>query len=99
MRVTRSLLPLDHTAFSWDEAKSAHCAATRGFDFIFAARLFQGPVLERLDDRRDYGEARVQAIGRIDGLLYVVVYTMRGETTHIISARRAHQKEWERWLK
>ena len=35
---------------------------------------------------------------RIEGLLYVVVYTLRGETTHVISARRAHQKEWERWL-
>ena len=90
---------MDHTAFSWDEDKSAACAAERGFDFIYAARLFQGPVAERVDDRRDYGETRIQAIGHIEGLLYVVVYTMRGETTQIISARRAHEKEWERWPK
>jgi uncharacterized DUF497 family protein len=42
---------------------------------------------------------RIQAIGHIEGRLYVVVYTMRGETAHIISAGRAHEKEWERWPK
>jgi uncharacterized DUF497 family protein len=90
---------MDHMAFSWDEAKSDACCADRGFDFAFATRLFKGAVLERTDGRYDYGEPRVQAIGRIEGLLYVVVYTMRGETTHIISARRAHEREWQRWLK
>jgi hypothetical protein len=99
MRFKRSLPVMDHAGFSWDEAKSETCYAERGFDFAFAARLFDGPVLVRIDGRHDHGETRFQAIGRIEGLLYVVVYAPRGETTHIISARRAHQKEWERWLK
>ena len=86
-------------AFSWDSRKSDLCQQQRGFDFYYAALLFSGPVLERIDCRKDYGEPRLQAIGHIDGLLYVVVYTMRGEWTHIISARRAHRKEWERWLR
>lgn len=90
---------MHHTEFSWDDTKSGACAVERGFDFVYAARLFDGPVLERIDTRHDYRETRVQAIGRIEGRLYVVIYTMRGDTTHIISARRAHQKEWDRWLK
>ena len=35
--------------FEWDEAKSAANLRARGFDFAFAARIFDGPTLE-LDD-------------------------------------------------
>jgi uncharacterized DUF497 family protein len=83
--------------FTWDDPKSERCYKERGFDFAHAARLFEGVVVERIDARQNYGEIRVQAIGHIDGLLYVVVYTLRFGAIHIISARRAHQKEWERW--
>ena len=85
--------------FEWDEAKSQACAASRGFDFAYASRLWQGRVQEREDDRKDYGEVRLQALGRIDGLFFVVVYTWRGKRRHIISARRAHSKEVGKWLK
>ena len=84
--------------FEWDESKDAECFDERGFNFAFASRLFEGEVFERIDQRHSYGEVRVQAIGHIDGLLYVVVYTMRGDVTRIISARPAHQKEWRKWL-
>lgn len=59
--------------FGWDEAKSAACEAERGFNFQFASRVFAGEALEREDSRRDYGELRIQAIGHIGGLLFVVV--------------------------
>ena len=85
--------------FSWDEPKSEECLALRGFDFAYAARLFDGQAFERIDGRHDYGEVRIQALGQIDGKAFVVVYTQRGETKHIISARRARQKEWDKWLK
>lgn len=85
--------------FEWDEAKSQACATSRGFDFAYTTRLWQSPVQEREDTRKDYGEIRVQALGRIDGLFFVVVYTWRGKQRHIISARRAHSKEVEKWLK
>jgi uncharacterized DUF497 family protein len=85
--------------FEWDEAKSQACAASRGFDFDYATRLWQGPVLEREDTRKDYGEIRIQALGSIDGLHFVVVYTWRGKCRHIISARRAHSKEVVKWVR
>jgi uncharacterized DUF497 family protein len=79
--------------FEWDEAKSALNLARRGFGFDFAARIFEGPVTEYADDRRDYGEPRMIALGCVDGEWLVVVYTWRGEMCRIISARKASRKE------
>ena len=33
------------------------------------------------DDRRDYGEARFNAFGLVNGRLFVCTYTMRNQTT------------------
>jgi uncharacterized DUF497 family protein len=85
------------TAFTWDEAKSQTCFAERGFDFAYAAKLWDGPVMEREDRRLNYGEIRIQATGQIEGRRFVVVFTWRGSSRHIISARRAHQKEVLKW--
>jgi putative transcriptional regulator len=43
-----------------------------------------------VDNRRDYGEVRIIAIGLIDQRVHVCVYTLRGERKRIISLRRAH---------
>jgi uncharacterized DUF497 family protein len=88
--------------FDWHQAKSEACRCERGFDFAYAARVFAGPVLEQVDDRRDYGEVRMRALGEIEGSLYVVVFTDRldadgAPVRWIISARQAHQKERRKW--
>ena len=83
--------------FEWDEAKSDECLQRRGFDFAYAVRIFQSPRLERVDDRQPYGEERFQVLGRIEGALYVVVYTHRGPVRRIISARRARLEEAKKW--
>jgi uncharacterized DUF497 family protein len=54
-------------------------------------------TLERRDDRRDYGEVRMQAIGRAGDDILFVVYTDRGDVRHLISARRANRKERKLW--
>jgi hypothetical protein len=84
--------------YEWDPAKSGDCFLRRGFDFAEAAQIFEGPVLDRVDTRRDYGERRVAAIGRIGSELLTLVYTDRsnsggGVTRRIISARRSSQNE------
>lgn len=89
----------EDASFTWDHAKSDRCYAARGFDFEYVARLFSSSYLERVGDRFDYGEVRRQVIGRVGGQLYAIIYTQRGSAKHIISARRAHQKELDRWLK
>lgn len=83
--------------FQWDSGKSQDCRARRGFSFSVAAAIWREPVNERDDNRQDYGERRIQALGRVDGLYYVVVFTWRDGRRHIISARRAHVKEVAKW--
>jgi uncharacterized DUF497 family protein len=47
-----------------------------------------------MDDRFDYGEERIQAIGLLDEREIVVIYTNRpGEEWRIISARPATPQE------
>jgi uncharacterized protein len=83
--------------FEWDEAKSQRTLKERGFSFEYAARIFLAPTLERQDDRREYGEVRVQAIGQVADDVLFVVYTDRGDTRHLISARLANRKERRLW--
>ncbi len=80
--------------FEWDDDKSESCFTSRGFDFAFAARAFFDP--DRIvvaDTRNNYGEDRFQLTGRIDGRLFVVVYTPRHSSIRIISARKANHRE------
>lgn len=84
--------------FEWDPDKSDRTDARRGFDFAFTAGIFTGPTVDGVDTRHDYGEARIQAIGKMAGLMLVVVYTDRGDVRRIISARIASKKERARWL-
>jgi uncharacterized DUF497 family protein len=80
--------------FEWDEAKSEACFVQRGFDFAYAARAFFDPDrIVRADARHSYGEARYQLMGRIEGRLFVVVYTARRTAIRVISARKANQRE------
>lgn len=83
--------------FEWDARKSDRNLQQRGFDFEFATQMFDGPTLEREDTRRDYGERRLIAIGRADGITLTVIYTDRaeaGETVRrIISARVSSRGE------
>lgn len=84
--------------FAWDPKKSEVNLAARGFDFEFAALIFEQITLEKTDDRRDYGERRMLAIGLARGLHLTVAYTDRSESEgeierRIISARRSNRRE------
>lgn len=59
--------------FEWDAAKNAANIAKHRIDFNDAARIFEGPVLEQIDNRRDYGEERVAVTGVVMGLELFVV--------------------------
>ena len=83
--------------FAWDGTKSERNFLMRGFGFDFAALIFSGSVLEAPDAREDYGEIRMRAIGQTQGFVLLVVYTDRGDTRRIISARLANKKERALW--
>ena len=83
--------------FDWDPAKNGRNQQERGFGFDLAALIFKGETIEWPDDRRDYGEMRVRAIGEVDGVVLHVVFTDRGDVRRVISARLADRKERDRW--
>jgi len=85
-------------ALVWDGHKSDTNLAEPGFDFAFATLIFDSPTLERPDDRQDYGEVRVIALGIADDIPLTVVYTDRAESggevvRRIISARVSNRRE------
>jgi len=81
------------SSYEWNEAKNAENLAKHGIDFADAVLIFDGPVVETVDRRRDYGEERVTAIGVVNGLEVFVVYTPRRNNRRLISARRASRSE------
>ena len=83
--------------FEFDQVKSERNERTRGFDFAYATRVFESRTVEFQDDRADYGEVRMVAIGEIEGKLFKVVFTDRGEIRRIISAHRASRQETRKW--
>jgi uncharacterized protein len=80
--------------FEWDDAKAAQNLAKHGVPFEYAARVFLDPRrMDSEDRRREYGEERRITVGAVEGRLYVVAYTPRGETLRLISARKANERE------
>lgn len=80
-------------AYEWDEAKNQRNIAKHGIDFADAFHIVEGPMLVRRDDRRDYKETRWIALGELNGIVVVLVYTRRKRRVRIISIRRANRSE------
>lgn len=84
--------------FGWDERKAEQNLTKHGVPFEYAARVFLDPLrLDSEDARRDYGEERRLTLGSIERRVYVVAYTMRGQVTRLISARKANRHERRRY--
>jgi uncharacterized DUF497 family protein len=79
--------------FEWDERKRRANLAKHGIDFALARRISQAEVVEREDERRDYGERRMVAYGEVDDMVLCVIYTWRDGVRRIISARKARRDE------
>ena len=77
----------------WEVGKSERNRIERGLPFELAMVMFNGPVVEAIDGRRDYGEIRVKALGVVGGVILHCVYTERGRVRRIISLRNANRKE------
>lgn len=82
---------------TFDPAKREATLAARKLDFADAPKVFAGTTFEFADDRSDYGECRMIAVGLLDERMVVLVYTDRPEGRHIISMRKANDRERERY--
>lgn len=85
---------MDELQFEWDEGKAAQNLVKHGVSFLTAAEIFANEIIERIDDREDYGELRFIAPGRVETEIYRVAYTWRGEKViGIITAQKASRYE------
>jgi len=80
-------------AITFDPAKRDVTLEERGLDFAEAEVVFESVLTENRDDRFDYGEERWITVGVLRGRMVVVVWTWRGEDRHIISMRKANERE------
>ena len=80
--------------YTWNETKNRRNLKVHGVEFEDAARIFEGPTLERVDDRYDYGEERMYAIGVVNGMEITVIYAdLDAGERRIISAWRSEPHE------
>lgn len=82
---------------SYDAAKNARNIAERALSFERAADFDFEAALYALDIRRDYGEARWQALGRLDGRLHMLVFVETADGIRVISLRKANKREVKRY--
>ena len=80
--------------FEWDETKSLRNKGKHGIDFERATDLWKDG--NRVELHASYPlEDRGIMIGKIGKKLWTAIFTIRGETTRIISVRRARKRERE----
>ncbi len=78
---------------TFDPAKRDWTLAERGLDFAEAEQVFAGPLVEYFDERFDNGEERLIIVGFMDERMVVVIWTPRDGKRHIISMRKANERE------
>jgi hypothetical protein len=81
----------------WDEQKRADCLRERGLDFADAAQVLAGPTHRFVDQRSDYGEVRMVAVGYLHGRMMIVVFTDRINERRIISMRKANERDQKKY--
>ena len=80
--------------FTWNPEKNRINVRRHRLAFQDAARIFESPTVERVDDRFDYGETRIYIIGLVNGIEVTVIYTDRNHgERHLISAWRSEPHE------
>lgn len=79
--------------YIWDETKRAMNLAKHGLDFADAHKVFDGAIVLFEDNRFDYAEQRMVAIGLLDIAVVVVVHIENDDTIRLISMRRATKHE------
>jgi hypothetical protein len=78
---------------TFDPNKREKTLRERGLDFAEAELVFAGTTIDIPDLRQDYGELRIKTVGYLRARMVVVVWTQRGDARHVISMRKANDRE------
>ncbi len=79
--------------YEWDEKKQRRNIEKHGVDFIDIIHFQWDDALEAVDNRFDYGEERINAVGFLGTRLVVVTYVEREDAIRVISLRKATKIE------
>jgi len=85
--------------FDFDPGKDATNLSKHGLSLAAAANLSWDAALVWIDDRADYGEARMVALAPIGDMLFFVAFADREQARRIISLRRANRREINHYVK
>ena len=83
--------PIPHPPYEWDENKREDTLTLRGLDFALVTQIDWGIATYRRDERQ--GEVRYASLALIADRLHHIVWTPRGNSTRIISLRKANARE------
>ena len=90
-----------HTIYSmkiaFDPAKNEKNIRERGLSFERAAMFDFESALYQVDDRKDYGETRYRALGKVEGRLHALVFVETTTGIRVISFRKANAREVKRY--
>ncbi|OGT24354.1 MAG: hypothetical protein A3I12_07930 [Gammaproteobacteria bacterium RIFCSPLOWO2_02_FULL_38_11] len=75
---------------TYDPEKQKKTLKERGLNFVDSILIFE-------DIRKDYGEKRMIAVGRLVGRMVIVGYVQRGKVKHIFSMRKANEREVKKY--
>ncbi|WP_048647162.1 BrnT family toxin [Nitratireductor soli] len=81
----------------WDEEKRQRTLQERGLDFADVVRFEFGSAITIPDTRRDYGEPRFNSLGRLDGNLCNICWTLRNGAFRVISLRKCNDRERKKY--
>ena len=82
---------------SFDPAKSERNVTDRGLPFTLVEQMEWPGAMIKEDVRKNYGERRYLAIGMIGDRLHAAVFTPRADKVHVISLRKANQREMKNY--
>jgi uncharacterized protein len=83
--------------FEWDPNKAELNLRKHKVDFDMAIKVFLDSYHIEYEQDDDDDIMRFNVIGMVEGFMLHVTYTMRGDVTHIISARPAERHEKRRY--
>ena len=78
---------------TYDADKNNRNIEERGLPFDRVAEFDFETALYAIDDRREYGETRIVAIGRLEDRLHVLCFVETGNGIRVISFRKANSRE------
>ncbi len=81
----------------FDPAKNEKNIRERGLSFERVTEFDFETAVFHVDDRRDYDETRIRALGFIEGRLYAIVFTEIPVGVRVISFRKANKREMRRY--